>query len=143
MNTCGKRTLDDAKTHLVTNGDGNGLGLGSEDELGPLRVEQVELVRVAAHSSIVLLNKEPADLILADLILLMIGGSGRSRSGGLDGLEVGRGVHSHMSVVVEGLGESMLGRVIAVERSLGYVGHGELRGRVFGLVWENVEKKLK
>lgn len=98
----------------------------------------MELVRVAAHSSIVLLNKEPADLILADLVL--VGGSGGSRSGRLDGLEIGSGVHGHVAVSAEGLGEPMLSRVIAVERSLGHVGHCGLRGRVFGWGWVEVER---
>lgn len=141
MNTGAERVHNDAKTHLVADGDGHRLGLGSEDELRALRVEQMELVRVAAHSSIELLNEEPADLILADLVL--VGGSGGSRSGGLNGLEVGGSVHGHVGLGVEGIREAMLGSEIAVERSLGHVGHCELRGRVFGWVWVKVRTKLK
>lgn len=124
------------RTHLVANGDGDRLSLGAEDKLGPLRVEQVQLVRVAAHSGVELLDEEPADLILADFIFLLLGGGGGGGSGGLDRLEVGRGVHDRMSVA-EGVRVPMMSSVVAIDRSLGHVRHVELKVWVFGLVWEN------
>lgn len=110
-------------THLGTDSNGHGRGLGAKDKLGPLGVEEVQLVRVTAHSGIVLLDKEPADLVLGDLILLLFGaGSGAGRSGGLSRLEVGRGVHGRVGGV-EGIGEAMLGSVVAVNGDLGHIGH--------------------
>lgn len=82
----------------------------------------MQLLRVATHGCVVLLNEEPANLILGDVILLF--GSGGGRGGGLGRLEVGRSVHSSMSVV-EGVGVGMLDRVVAVDRSLGHIGHDD------------------
>lgn len=111
------------RTHLGTNGDRNGLSLSTEDQLGTSRVEEMELVRVATHSSIVLLNEEPAHLILGD-VALVIGRSGVGRGGGLSRLEVGRSVHSGVGRV-ERVVVGMLSSVVTVKRSLGHVGHGD------------------
>lgn len=111
------------ETHLGTNGNGNGLSLGAEDQLGSAGVEEVQLVRVAAHSGVVLLDEEPAHLILGDVALVIGWGVG-GRSGGLGRLEVGRSVHSGMGVV-ERVGVGMLRRVAAVQRSLGHIGHDD------------------
>lgn len=112
-------------THLVANSDRNRLGLGTNDKLRPLGVEEMQLVRVTAHGGIELLNKKPANLILADLVLLLFGRSGGGRSGRLDGLKVGRIVHCRVGMS-ERLREPV--RVVAVDRSRGHVGHVELRG---------------
>jgi hypothetical protein len=119
------------ETHLSTNGNGDRLSLGTEDQLGSARVEQVQLVRVAAHSGVVLLDEEPADLILGDVALVFGWGVG-GRGGGLGRLEVGRSVHSSVGVV-ERVGVGVLRRVAAVERSLGHIGHDD-RG-VLALEW--------
>lgn len=116
--------------HLGTNGDGNRLGLGAKDQLGSARVEQVQLVRVAAHGSVVLLNEEPAHLILRDVALLLGSRGGGGRGGGLGRLEVGRSVHGGMGMV-EGLRVGVLSREVTVERSLGHVGHSDKRGSFF------------
>lgn len=113
------------KTNLVANGDRDRLSLGTEDKLRPLGVEEVQLVGVAAHSSVILLDEEPANLILANLILLRFGRGGGGRSGGLDGLKVGRGIHGRVSMVER---VRVPVRVVAVDRSLGHVGHVELNG---------------
>lgn len=116
-------------THLGTDGNGHRLGLSAKDKLGALGVEEVQLVGVAAHSGIVLLDEEPADLILGDLVLLLISaGSGTGRGGGLSGLEVGGGVHGSVGGV-EGIGEAMLGGIVAVDGDLGHIGHFEIERR--------------
>lgn len=123
-------------THLVANCDGDRLGLGTEDKLGPLGVEKVQLIGVAAHGSVVLFNEEPANLVLANLALLLFG-RGRGGGGrGLHGLEVGRIVHGRVSRIV---GVGVPGRVGAVDGSLSHVGHVELRRFVYEIT-EDVGK---
>lgn len=98
----------------------------------------MQLVRVAAHGGVVLLDEEPAHLILANLVLLLLGRGSGGRSRGLDGLEVGRVVHGSVSVI-EGIGVPV--RVRAVDGSLSHVGHVEMRGFVFGVTgrFEEIE----
>lgn len=91
----------------------------------------MQLVGVAAHGGVILLDEVPAHLILGDLILLLVGGSDSARSGGLGRLEASRSVHGNRGVI-EGVGVAM-GRVVAIDGNLGHVGHSVgLRGFVFG-----------
>ena len=123
-------------THLSTNGDGNRLGLGTEDQLRAARVEQVKLVGVAAHGSVELLDEIPAHLILGNIVLLLVGGSDGSRGGGLRRLEAGSSVHGDRCMVVR-FRVTVLSRVVTIDRNLSHVGHGvELRGFMFGFGWK-------
>jgi hypothetical protein len=120
-------------THLGTDSNGHRLGLGAKDKLGALGVEEVELVGVAAHGSIVLLDKEPANLILGNLVLLLFSaGSGTGRGRGLSGLEVCGGVHGSVGGV-EGIGEAMLGGIVAVDRDLSHIGHFGIEKRRYDI----------
>lgn len=124
------------QAYLTANGDGNRLSLSAENQLRAAGVEQVKLVGVAAHGGVVLLDKVPAHLIFGDLILLLVGGRGGCRGGGLRGLEAGSSVHSDRSMVV-GFGVTVLGRVVAIDGNLSHVGHGVgLRGFIFGFGWK-------
>lgn len=120
-------------THLSTDSNGDRLGLSAKDQLGPLGVEEVQLVGVAAHGGVVLLDKEPADLILGNLVLLLFSaGGGTGRGGGLSGLEVGGGVHGSVGGV-EGIGEAMLGGIVAVNGDLSHIGHFEIERRRYDI----------
>lgn len=79
----------------------------------------MQFVRAAAHAGIVLLDEIPADFIFGDAIFLIGSGGIRGRRR-VRGLEVGGGVHG--SGVV-GVGVRVLRREVAVDRSLGRVGH--------------------
>lgn len=109
----------------------------------------MELVRVTAHGGVILLDEEPSHLILGDVTLLLIGGSGIGRGGRLNRLEAGGIVHGDRSVIVR-LRVAVLGRVVAVDGNLVHIGHVVgLRGFVgFGLkmrlrVTESGENKSK
>lgn len=110
-----------SSTNLGANVDGDGLGLSANNQLRATGIEQVKLVGVAAHSSVVLLNEEPAHLVLGDVILL-ISGSDSGRGGRLSRLEAGGSVHGDGSVIV-GLGVAVLGRVVAIDGNLVHIGH--------------------
>lgn len=83
----------------------------------------MKLVGVAAHGGVVLLDEVPAHLILRDLILLLVGGSDGGRGGRLRRLEAGSSVHGDGCMVV-GFGETVLGRVVAIDGDLSHIGHG-------------------
>lgn len=106
----------------------------------------MQLVGVTAHSGVVLLDKEPADLILGNLVLLLISaGGGTGRGGGLSGLEVGSGVHGSVGGV-EGIGEAMLGGIVAVDGDLSHIGHFEIEWRRYDIregKEEGMETKIK
>lgn len=109
-------------THLGAHSNGNRLSLRTEDELRAPRVEQVQFLRATAHVGVILFDEVPADLILGNSILLLVGGGSIGGSGRLCRLEVGRIIHGRVSVVV-GVVVGVLSRVIAVHRSLSGVGH--------------------
>lgn len=87
--------------------------------MGQTRVEEVQLVRVTAHGGVVLLDEEPADLILGHIGLLL--GDDVCGGGGLGGLE-GGGVEGGVGGIVG------IGRVGAVHGRLGGIGHDGAEG---------------
>lgn len=125
--------IEDIKiTNLLANCNWNRLSFSSEDELGLTGIKEVQLLRVATHGSVILLNKEPTDFILGNVRLLLTR-SGIRRSGSLGGLKAGA-VDNTMSVI-----RIRICRVVAVHGSLRRIGHG---GRKFCAVRKGKEKSL-
>lgn len=113
--------------HLLTNHNRDGLGLVARDKLGPLVVEKVQLLGAAAHRSVILLDEEPAHLVLGDLILGFGGDRDICRCDGLYRMIVIVG-----SIIDSDVGDVGFSRVRvrsgigAIDRSLSSVGHRDL-----------------
>lgn len=105
--------MNDSWTYLLADGDGHLFSFCPGHKLGLAGVEEVELLRVAAEGGVVLLDKEPANFMLGDVVLgLACVGVGVDGSRGVRGGEV-RG----RSAVRGG----SMGRVVRIGRIVGWV----------------------
>jgi hypothetical protein len=114
--------------HLLTNHNWNRLSFIARNKLGSLVVEKVQLLGVAAHGGVILLDEEPAYFVLGDLILGFGGDRDICRRDGLYRMidVVGGIIDSGVRDVVGFRRVRVRSGVGAIDRSLGGVGHGDL-----------------